>query len=47
MAIEKSKIAGFGGKVIVPAGSQTFDTGGTFSVPVGVIRHCVDNIMRV
>ena len=38
MAIGASKIGVLGGKPIVPGGSQTFNTSGTFSVPVGVTK---------
>ena len=32
------KVALFGGKSIVPGGSQTFNAPGTFTVPVGVTK---------
>lgn len=37
MAIGTSKLI-LGGKAIVPAGSQTFNTSGTFTVPLGVTK---------
>ena len=38
MAIGSSKIGVLGGKAIVPGGSQTFNSPGTFPVPVGVTK---------
>ena len=44
MAIGTPQKAMFGGKVVVPAGSQTFNSSGTFSVPVGVTKVYITGV---